>query len=98
MPPRKRIKSETASAAEAPDDNVKKRRVSTRVANSNSRKRKRVSTADEHVDTYDTVVEDKAKPKRPRRGPVAGRLAGLMEMPMDILFEVRAPMEKLLGS
>ncbi|KIJ66489.1 hypothetical protein HYDPIDRAFT_129407 [Hydnomerulius pinastri MD-312] len=88
MAGRKRVQPETASASKAPDDNVKKRRVSTRVANSTSKKRKRVSDADEAQDTQDGTAVEQAKPKRPRWGPVAGRLAGLMEMPMDILFEI----------
>jgi hypothetical protein len=85
MAPRKQ-QSQTAGAAQAPGDNVKKRRVSARVANSTSKKRKRVSDGPDEAENSQV---DQAKAKRPRWGRVVGRLAGLMEMPMDILFEVR---------
>lgn len=86
MAPRKRVQSQTAWAAQAPDDKVKKRRVALRVADSASRKRKCVS---DRSDEAETSQVDQAKAKKPRWGRVVGRLAGLMEMPMDILFEVR---------
>jgi hypothetical protein len=84
MAPRKQ-QSQTAGAAQAPGDNVKKRRVSARVANSTSKKRKRVSDGPDEAENSQV---DQAKAKRPRWGRVVGRLAGLMEMPMDILFEI----------
>ena len=85
MAPRKQVQPQTAGVAQAPGDNVKKRRASARVATSTSKKRKRVS--DKPDETENSQV-DQAKAKRPRWGRVVGRLADLMEMPMDILFEV----------
>lgn len=83
---RNQVQSKTAGAAQAPGDNVKKRRVSARVANSNSKKRKLVS---DKPDEAENSRGDQVKARRPKWGRVVGRLAGLMEMPMDILFEVR---------
>ncbi|KAF9225272.1 hypothetical protein BS17DRAFT_872387 [Gyrodon lividus] len=83
MAPRRRKQPETTAAAQAPDDNVRKRRVLTCVT-----KRKRVADADEAQDSQDGAPLEQAKPKRPRWGRVVGRLASLMEMPMDILFEI----------
>ncbi|KIL00812.1 hypothetical protein PAXRUDRAFT_821269 [Paxillus rubicundulus Ve08.2h10] len=83
MAPRKRFQPETAGAAQAPDDNAKKRGSLTRVA-----KRKRVQDANDAQDTQDGAPLTQAKSKRQRWSRVAGRLAGLMEMPMDILFEI----------
>lgn len=57
------------------------RRVSTRQA-----KRQRVSAVESEQCEED--VADVPKRKRARRGPLVGRLASLMEMPMDILFEI----------
>lgn len=86
MAPRKRVQSQIAWPAQAPDDNVKKRRVVPRVADSASRKRKCVP---DRPDGAETSQADQAKAKKPKWSRVVGRLAGLMEMPMDILFEVR---------
>ena len=86
MAPKKRVQSQTAGPVQAPVDNVKERRVATGVATSTSRKRRRVS---DRFDEAETSQVDQVKAKRPRWSRVAGRLAGLMEMPMDILFEVR---------
>lgn len=85
MAPRRLAQSQTAGAAQALGDNVKKRRLAAGVPNSTSKKRKRIS---DRPDETDSQV-DQAKAKRPNWGRVVGRLAGLMEMPMDILFEVR---------
>lgn len=58
------------------------RRTSTRQA-----KKRRIAAPES--EQYEEDVGDVApKKKKPRRGPLAGRLAGLMEMPMDILFEI----------
>ncbi|KAF9235124.1 hypothetical protein BU15DRAFT_65102 [Melanogaster broomeanus] len=84
MAPRKRVQPGTAEAAQAPDDNVKKRRVVTRL---NPKKRQRVSDADEAQSSQHGALPA-PKPKKARWGRVAGRLAGLMELPMDILFEI----------
>jgi len=84
MAPRKQAQSQTAGAAQALGD-VKKRRLAASVPNSTSKKRKRIS---DRPDEADSQV-DQAKAKRLNWGRVVGRLAGLMEMPMDIWFEVR---------
>ena len=86
MAPRKRVQSQAVGAAQAPGDNVKKHSVAAdAAANPSSRKRKRVS---DRLDEAETSQADQAKTKRPKWSRVVGRLAGLMEMPMDILFEV----------
>ncbi|KAG8219345.1 hypothetical protein J3R82DRAFT_228 [Butyriboletus roseoflavus] len=85
MAPRKRVQSQSAGTAQALDDNVKERSVAACVAHPTSRKRKRPL---EKYDEAETSQVDQAKVKRPRWGRVVGRLAGLMEMPMDILFEI----------
>ncbi|KAH7886299.1 hypothetical protein F5I97DRAFT_2027864 [Phlebopus sp. FC_14] len=69
---------------QVPADNVKKRRVSTRIAN--SKKRKPNGSGNQGAEAR--PAEDQPKLKKQRWGPVTGRLAGLMEMPMDILFEI----------
>lgn len=86
MAPRKRAQSQAVDPAQAPGDNVKKPRVAAHTANSNSKKRKRVS---DRPDEAETSQVNQVRTRRPRWGRVVGRLAGLMEMPMDILFEVR---------
>lgn len=86
MAPRKRVQSQEAGAAQAPSDNVKKRRVAASAANSASKKRKRVSDAPDEAETSQV---DQAKAKKPKWGRIVGRLAGLMELPVDILFEAR---------
>lgn len=86
MASKKQAQAQTAGTEQAPDDNVKKRRASARVADSSSRKRKRVSDKPDEAENSQT---DQTKAKKPRWGRVVGRLAGLMELPMDVLFEVR---------
>ncbi|KAG9313900.1 hypothetical protein JVU11DRAFT_4672 [Chiua virens] len=82
MAPRKRVQSQAAGPPQALVDNAKKRRAATDAStNAASRKRKRASEAE-------ASQVEQAKVKRPKWGRVVGRLAGLMEMPMDILFEI----------
>ncbi|KAG6335460.1 hypothetical protein ID866_3634 [Astraeus odoratus] len=63
------------------DDTVKRRKMSTRAA-----KRKRVQ--DPELEQEVVSQNEPRAPKKVRRGPVVGRLAGLMELPLDILFEI----------
>lgn len=86
MAPRKRAHSETPASAQAPDDNVKRHKVAAEATKATSRKRKRIL---DRPDEAETSQADQTKAKKPKWGRVIGRLAGLMEMPMDILFEVR---------
>lgn len=86
MAPRKRVQSQTTGPAQAPGDNVKKRKAAAHAGNSNSKKRKLVS---ETPDEAEASQANQVRAKRPRWGRIVGRLAGLMEMPIDILFEVR---------
>lgn len=79
---RKDIDTEADPALQGSDDVAKKRRVSSRLVT-----RKPVSLTEPD---QNPLSDDGPKArKRARRGPVVGRLAGLMELPMDILFEVR---------
>jgi len=80
---RKSIDTEADPALQGSDHGAaKKRRVSSRLV---TRKPVPLTEPDQNP-----LSDDGPRVrKRARRGPVVGRLAGLMELPMDILFEVR---------
>lgn len=81
---RKNIDTEGESSLQASEQEAaKRRRVSSRLS---TRKPALLLT---ETDQNSPLDDKPYVRKRARRGPVVGRLAGLMELPMDILFEVR---------
>ncbi|KAL4070439.1 hypothetical protein J3A83DRAFT_4243270 [Scleroderma citrinum] len=82
MPSKRRnIDTEDSPGPQHSNSAAKKRRVSSRLTT-----RKHVSFTE--PDQNPLLDERPKARKRVRRGPVVGRLAGLMELPMDILFEI----------